>query len=62
MKTVIVTLALVLLAEGPTFAASSHSKRFQEGRNFYVPQSTYVPQSGQFSGADTSRESLIRAN
>jgi hypothetical protein len=55
MKTMITTVVLALLAAGPTFAASSHTRYVQEGRN-----STFVPQPGQFGGADTSRESQVR--
>ena len=61
MKTMIAALALVLLAAGPTFAAGSHTRHHEERRDFYVPQSSYVPQSGLYGTADTSREGLIRA-
>jgi hypothetical protein len=61
MKRVITALALVLLASGPTFAASSHAKHVQEGRaSAYVPQS-----SGYYGGSDyspSSREEMIHAN
>jgi hypothetical protein len=55
MKTMITTVVLVLIAAGPTFAARSHTRHVQERRT-----SVFVPQSGQFRGADTSRESLVR--
>jgi hypothetical protein len=47
MKTIIATLALVLLTAGPTFAASSHTRHLQEGRDFYVPQ--YDPNGPAFT-------------
>jgi type 1 fimbria pilin len=53
MKTVIAALALLLLAAGPTFAAGPQTLHFRGD--------TYVPQSGYLGGADTSRESQIRA-
>jgi len=57
MKTMIAALALALLAAGPTFAASPGAWQLHESR-----ASTFVPFSGGLSqGADTSRESLIRA-
>jgi hypothetical protein len=46
MKTIIAAFTLLSLAAGPTFAASSHTRHLQEGRDFYVPQSAYGPQSG----------------
>jgi hypothetical protein len=55
MKTMITAVMLVLLAAGPTFAASSHTRHVQERRNSVV-----VSQSGQFGGADTSRENMVR--
>jgi hypothetical protein len=56
MKTMIATLALVLLAAGPTFAASLHIRPLPEGP-------TFVPQSGYYGGAatSTSREGLVRS-
>jgi hypothetical protein len=57
MKTIIAALALVLLAAGPTFAASPHTRHLQEGR----ASAYYVPQSGYVGITDTSRESLIHA-
>jgi hypothetical protein len=56
MKTLLATLTLLSLAAGPAFA----------GANTYVPLTnvphpTYVPQLGPFGGADTNRESQIRA-
>jgi hypothetical protein len=57
MKTMITALALALLAASPTFAASPGAWQLHEGR-----ASTFVPFSGGLSqGADTSRESQIRA-
>jgi hypothetical protein len=55
MKTMITAVVLVLVAAGPTFAASSHTRHVQERRT-----SVFVPQSGQFGGADTSRENMVR--
>ena len=55
MKTMITAVMLVLMAAGPTFAASSHTRHVQERRNSVV-----VSQSGQFGGADTSRENMVR--
>jgi hypothetical protein len=51
MKTMIAALALVLLAASPTFAAHRH---LQQGRDFYVPQSTYDPQVGYHYGMPTA--------
>ena len=72
MKTMIAALALVLLASGPTFAASSHTRHLRQGRDFYVPQYgySYVPQStldawagiaGGTNYSTTSREGLVHA-
>jgi hypothetical protein len=47
MKTTIAALALLSLAAGPVFAASS-----------YVPQSAYFPQSGYY-GVNPSSPALI---
>ena len=55
MKAIITAVMLVLIAAGPTFAASSHTRHVQERRNSVV-----VSQSGQFGGADTSRENMVR--
>jgi hypothetical protein len=55
MKAMITAVMLVLIAAGPTFAASSHTRHVQERRNSVV-----VSQSGQFGGADTSRENMVR--
>ena len=55
MKMMITAVMLVLIAAGPTFAASSHTRHVQERRNSVV-----VSQSGQFGGADTSRENMVR--
>jgi hypothetical protein len=58
MKTLISVLALVLLAAGPTFAATPAAWQLHEGR-----VSAYVPFSGGYSmGTDTSREGQIHAN
>jgi len=51
MKTIIATLALVLLTAGP--ASAAHIRHHQEGRDFYAPQSTYVPQYDPNSPAFT---------
>lgn len=56
MKTMITALTLVLLAATPTLAANSHAKRLREGR-----ASAYLPQSGSYGAADTSRDGQIRA-
>jgi type 1 fimbria pilin len=53
MKTIIAALALVFLAASPTFAASAQT--------LHSRGEAYVPQSGYLGGADTSRESQIRA-
>jgi hypothetical protein len=53
MKTIIAALALVLLAAGPTFAASPSAWQLHEGR-----ASTFVPSP---AACPTSRESQIRA-
>jgi hypothetical protein len=45
MKTTIAALALVTLAAGPTFAASSHARHVR--RDFYLPQ--YDPNSLDFT-------------
>jgi hypothetical protein len=59
MKTVIAALALVLVAAGPTFAASS--KHLREGRSgAYVPQSSYYYGGSDYS--PSSREQMIHAN
>jgi|HubBroStandDraft_6_1064221.scaffolds.fasta_scaffold835060_2 predicted S18 family serine protease len=55
MKAIFTAVMLVLIAAGPTFAASSHTRHVQERRNSVV-----VSQSGQFGGADTSRENMVR--
>jgi hypothetical protein len=61
MKTVIAALALVLVAAGPTFAASSHAEHFREGRSgAYVPQSSYYYGGSDYS--PSSREQMIHAN
>jgi hypothetical protein len=57
MKTLIAALALVLLAAGPTFAATPTAWQLHEGR-----ASAFVPYSGGYSmGTDTSREGMIHA-
>jgi hypothetical protein len=62
MKTVIAALALVLIAAGPTFAASSHARHLYEGRSSaYVPQSSYFYYGGSDYGP-SSREQMIHAN
>jgi hypothetical protein len=53
MKTIVAALALLFLAASPTLAASSPTLHFRNN--------VYVPQSGYLGGADTSRESQIRA-
>jgi hypothetical protein len=53
MKAMIAAFALLFLAVSPTFAASSQTLHFRGD--------AYVPQSGYLGGADTSRESQIRA-
>jgi hypothetical protein len=51
MKTLITALALVLLAAGPPFAASSHTRHVRDGRpDARAPRSTYAPQSGYYEG------------
>jgi len=61
MKTVIAALALIVLAAGPTFAASSHARHLYEGRS-----GAYSSQfSGYYGGsgyAPSSREQMIHAN
>jgi hypothetical protein len=58
MKTMIAAFALVLLAAGPTFAASPSTWQLREGHT-----GIYVPYSGGYSGSpgSTSREGLIHA-
>jgi hypothetical protein len=61
MKTIIAAMALVLLAPGPTFAASPTALQIRDGRAnaFVLPFS-----GGYFVAPDystTSRETLIRA-
>jgi hypothetical protein len=58
MKTMISALALVLLAGGPTFAASPSAWQLHEGH-----PNVYVPYSGGYSGGvgSTSREGLSHA-
>jgi type 1 fimbria pilin len=53
MRVIIAALALLFLAVGPTFAAGSQTLHFRGD--------AFVPQSGYLGGADTSRESQIRA-
>jgi type 1 fimbria pilin len=53
MKTIIAAFGLLFLAASPTFAANSQTLHFRGD--------AYVPQSGFVGGADTSRESQIRA-
>lgn len=61
MKTIIIVLALVLLAAGPTFAANSHVRHLQEGRaSAYVPQ--FIGYDGGPDYASSSREEMIHAN
>jgi hypothetical protein len=65
MKTMIAALALVLLASGPTFAASAHRGFYVPQHGYsYIPQSTYDAWSGIAGGTNystTSREGLVHA-
>jgi hypothetical protein len=57
MKTIIAALALILLAAGPTFAATPAAWQLHEGR-----ASAFVPFSGGYSvNTETSREGIIHA-
>lgn len=60
MRTLIAALALVLLAAGPTLAATPTAWQLHEGR-----ASAYVPFSGGYSMGPyysaTSREGLVHA-
>jgi hypothetical protein len=53
MRIMIAAVALVFLAVGPTFAAGPQTLHFRGD--------AFVPQTGYLGGADTSRESQIRA-
>jgi hypothetical protein len=61
MKTIVAALTLLSLAMGSTFAASSHTRHLQEGRDFYVPQSAYGPRSGYYGINGYSRLRLPTA-
>lgn len=58
MKNIIAALALILLAAGPTFAATPAARQLHEGR-----AGAFVPFSGGYSvNTETSREGIIHAN
>lgn len=58
MKTIIAALAFILLAAGPTAAATSAAWQLHEGR-----ASAFVPFSGDYYvNTETNREGMIHGN